>query len=64
MLDVPPKCRNNLTKAVEEGNMRMLRHLLDKGINVNTSSTQDNTTVSSYIEALYIASHYNNCKEC
>lgn len=47
MLDVPPKCQNNLTKAVEDGNIRTLRHLLEKGFDVNSTSIQDNSAVSA-----------------
>ena len=54
LLDVPPKCQNNLTKAIEDGNMRTVRHLLDNGFDVNsTSRSQDNTTVSRVAIATY-----------
>lgn len=59
VLDVPPKCQNSLVKAVGDGNIRTLRHLLEKGFDVNSSSSQDSTTVSSHHQcmagALYLS---------
>ena len=43
---MPPKCQNSLTKAIEDGNMRTVRHLLESGFDVNLVSSQDSTTVS------------------
>ncbi|XP_065897216.1 ankyrin repeat domain-containing protein 2-like [Dysidea avara] len=45
---IPPKFQNNLTRAVSDGNMRLIHHLLDKGINVNAVNPQDKTTALHY----------------